>query len=161
MEPVRAFQRAVAADVPNMRLALGIAAAGWLLPLVALADDPPTSPDVPSDECGPSDPVAPGLHRVPRPLEVRIARLEAQLAMFEATSEAALTAASSAEAARSPMFGIYGFIETGLGMRVGQFLTPYGIWNVDQGMPMLILLYRPFLRASEMFPEHRLGVAKP
>ena len=45
-----------------------------------------------------------------------------------------------------------------LGLRVGQFLTPYGIWNADHGTPTLIALYRPQAQANEMFPSRQLGV---
>jgi hypothetical protein len=45
-----------------------------------------------------------------------------------------------------------------LGVRVGQFLTPYGIWNVDHGTPTLIALYRPQAQSNEMFPQHQLGI---
>jgi hypothetical protein len=44
------------------------------------------------------------------------------------------------------------------GVRVGEFLTPYGIWNVDHGTPTLIALLRPEFVTKEMWPSHLLGV---
>jgi hypothetical protein len=45
-----------------------------------------------------------------------------------------------------------------LGVRVGQFLTPYGIWNVDHGTPTLITMYRPKAQVNEIWPTTQLGV---
>src|SRR6185503_13152689 len=96
-----------------MRLAPGIVALVWLWPLATRADDPPTSHDVPNDLCGPSEPE---VHPPPpqSPLEARLAALEAQLQALEATREAPLTAADATEAAKDPMFRLYGFIDMGL-----------------------------------------------
>ena len=45
------------------------------------------------------------------------------------------------------------------GLRVGLWLTPWGIWNVDHGSPTLIPLVQPYFQAFQMFPTHQLGLA--
>lgn len=43
-------------------------------------------------------------------------------------------------------------------VRVGYFLTPYGIWNVDHGTPTLISLVLPSFQVEEAMPARQLGV---
>jgi hypothetical protein len=45
-----------------------------------------------------------------------------------------------------------------MGVRVGEFLTPFGIWNVDHGSPTIVPIVRPESMTQEMFPKHQLGV---
>jgi hypothetical protein len=44
------------------------------------------------------------------------------------------------------------------GVRVGEILTPYGIWNVDHGSPTLIAIERPEFVTAELWPAHQLGI---
>ncbi len=45
-----------------------------------------------------------------------------------------------------------------LKVRVGQFFTPFGVYNVDHGTPVVITTKVPFFISSRMFPTRQTGV---
>lgn len=44
------------------------------------------------------------------------------------------------------------------GITAGHFLTPYGIWNVDHGSPVILMTRAPFMQTLELVPSKQLGV---
>lgn len=45
------------------------------------------------------------------------------------------------------------------GLRVGRFLTPVGIWNVDHGSPVILTVMQPYMVSMvSMFPKSQMGM---
>lgn len=45
-----------------------------------------------------------------------------------------------------------------LQLQVGQWLTPYGIWNIDHGTPTLISLILPVSQVDQYIPDRQVGL---
>ena len=71
------------------------------------------------------------------------------------------------DAVSAPMWGGYTVIERAhldwtdvswLKVRVGNFFTPFGIWNVDHGTPTLISVQLPGLIQTRVMPIRQTGI---
>jgi hypothetical protein len=45
-----------------------------------------------------------------------------------------------------------------LGVTVGRFITPYGIWNIEHGTPVILPMYLPFVILNGIIPGAQTGL---
>ncbi len=45
-----------------------------------------------------------------------------------------------------------------LNILAGRFLTPYGIWNIDHGSPVILTVHEPYMQLREMLPLAQTGL---
>lgn len=55
------------------------------------------------------------------------------------------------------VYAAYSFSDW-LNVRAGLFLTPYGVWNVDHGSPVIIPTQRPYIIGDQFIPERQAGI---
>lgn len=98
--------------------------------------------------------------------EVRFTYLPNGSSDFGSESRQDTTTSDYADYGRSTRWGgviiervVLDFIaHPALTIRIGQFLTPYGVWNVDHGSPTYIPARRPWIIGIGWIPQRQTGI---